>query len=226
MGKNTWYTLQNAYFAVRKLTELDAEGISLEEVTQQFPSVLRRGSTGLGVTSLQYYISYLSAYYDTIPAVATDGIFGPETEAAVRDMQTTFGLPADGIVGRLTWNAMYNAYLGIIGTVPVEYTEGLVVPFPGIILRVGAESDQVRLLQEYLNFIAQYEDNVPAVNPTGYFGSMTEASVLAVQRLLGLSPTGSVDISTWTAIKELYRDLYSTNRLGEGQYPGYVVGGS
>ena len=226
VGKNTWYTLQNAYFAVRKLTELDAEGISLEEVTQQFPSVLRRGSTGLGVTSLQYYISYLSAYYDTIPAVATDGIFGPETEAAVRDMQTTFGLPADGIVGRLTWNAMYNAYLGIIGTVPVEYTEGLVVPFPGIILRVGAESDQVRLLQEYLNFIAQYEDNVPAVNPTGYFGSMTEASVLAVQRLLGLSPTGSVDISTWTAIKELYRDLYSTNRLGEGQYPGYVVGGS
>ena len=90
VGKNTWYTLQNAYFAVRKLTELDAEGISLEEVTQQFPSVLRRGSTGLGVTSLQYYISYLSAYYDTIPAVATDGIFGPETEAAVRDMQTTF----------------------------------------------------------------------------------------------------------------------------------------
>lgn len=226
VGKNTWYTLQNAYFAVRKLTELDAEGISLEEVTQQFPSVLRRGSTGLGVTSLQYYISYLSTYYDTIPAVATDGIFGPETEAAVRDMQTTFGLPADGIVGRLTWNAMYNAYLGIIGTVPVEYTEGLVVPFPGIILRVGAESDQVRLLQEYLNFIAQYEDSVPAVNPTGYFGSMTEASVLAVQRLLGLSPTGSVDISTWTAIKELYRDLYSTNRLGEGQYPGYVVGGS
>ena len=81
-------------------------------------------------------------------------------------------------------------------------------------------------MQEYLNFIAQYEDSVPAVNPTGYFGSMTEASVLAVQRLLGLSPTGSVDISTWTAIKELYRDLYSTNRLGEGQYPGYVVGGS
>ncbi len=224
VGKNTWYTLQNAYFAVRRLTELDAEGISLEEVTQQFPSVLRRGSSGLGVISLQYYIRYLSAYYNTIPSVESDGIFGEATEAAVRDLQTTFGLTADGVVGRETWNTMYNAYLGIIGTVPVSYTEGLTVPFPGVILRIGAESDQVRLLQEYLRFIAEYEDSVPTVNPTGYFGTMTEASVLAVQRLAGLEQTGSVDISTWTAITELYRDLYSTERLGEGQYPGYEVG--
>jgi peptidoglycan hydrolase-like protein with peptidoglycan-binding domain len=35
--------------------------------------------------------------------VAIDGIFGPNTEAAVKDQQRAFGLPVTGIVDDNTW---------------------------------------------------------------------------------------------------------------------------
>lgn len=38
--------------------------------------------------------------------VETDGIFGAETEAAVRQFQRTHGLAADGVAGIKTWNAL------------------------------------------------------------------------------------------------------------------------
>ena len=36
-------------------------------------------------------------------AIAVDGVFGPETEAAVRDVQTAAHVTDDGIVGPQTW---------------------------------------------------------------------------------------------------------------------------
>lgn len=38
--------------------------------------------------------------------VETDGIFGAETEAAVRQFQRTNGLTVDGVAGIKTWNAL------------------------------------------------------------------------------------------------------------------------
>ena len=38
--------------------------------------------------------------------VETDGIFGAETEAAVREFQRTHGLTVDGVAGIKTWNAL------------------------------------------------------------------------------------------------------------------------
>lgn len=35
--------------------------------------------------------------------VTIDGIFGPNTEAAVKDQQGVFGLAQDGVVGDSTW---------------------------------------------------------------------------------------------------------------------------
>lgn len=224
VGNATWYKILQVYNGVKRLNELTSEGIALSEVTKQFPSVLSLGSRGVGVLNLQYYINYLSEFYSTIPSVAQDGIFGPDTEAAVRDMQTTFGLVSDGIVGEQTWNAMYNNYIGIVRTIPIRYTEGVVIPFPGITLRLGSDSDDVRLLQEYLNYIAGYYSEIPGVTPTGYFGQLTQASVTAFEREFGFTPNGIVDAALWNAITDVYSDLYHGSRLAEGQYPGYTVG--
>lgn len=226
IGRSTWYYIRRIYNGVKRLNELDSEGVSIEEITRQYPGVLREGDVGNNVRNLQYYLNYLSGFYNSIPPVAVDGVFGPSTRAAVVDAQNTFGLVADGIVGEITWNAIYNAYLGIVSTIPLEYTEGNVVPFPGTVLRIGSESDAVRLLQEYLNYIATSFETIPTVNVTGYFGERTREAVLAFQELAGIPASGAVGAVTWNAITDVYSDLYNGSILGEGQYPGFEVGGN
>ena len=139
-------------------------------------------------------------------------------------MQRTFGLPEDGIIGEQTWNAIANAYNGIISRIPVAFTEGNIIPYQGVVLREGAESETVRILQEYLNYISGSIPEIPGVSPTGYFGPRTRASVEAFQRLYGLPVTGYVEAVTWDRIADLYSDLYVGARLREGQYPGFAVG--
>lgn len=225
VGKSTWYYIRRIYNAVKRLNELDSEGVTVEEVTQQYPGVLREGDASLGVANLQYYLNYLSGFYNTVPPVTIDGVFGATTRAAVIDAQNTFGLVADGIVGEQTWDAIYDAYLGIVSTIPREYIEGNVVPFPGVVLRLGSDSEDVRLLQQYLNYIARSFTSIPTVDVTGYFGPRTREAVIAFQEQFELPVNGTVGAITWNAITDIYSDLYNGARLSEGQYPGFEIGG-
>jgi peptidoglycan hydrolase-like protein with peptidoglycan-binding domain len=225
VGKSTWYAIQFIYNAVKKLNEINSEGIELSEVTQQYPGATVLGDTGLGVQNIQYLISYLSQYYSTIPAVAIDGSYGRNTADAVRSVQRTFDLPVTGEVDFNTWDVMYRTYLGFIETIPFEYVEGNILPYPGIPLRQGSEDDSVRVLQEYLRFISGFIPEIPSVNVTGYFGTQTRSAVIAFQQLYGIPTTGTVASVTWNAIADLYSDLYNGNRLGDGQFPGFTIGG-
>ena len=224
IGKSTWYTIQNVYIGVKKLNDLNSEGIQPEEVTQQYPGSLQLGSTGGGTRNLQFFLNYLSGFYNTIPPVTVDGVFGQSTEDAVRAAQRTFGLLIDGIVGEQTWNQIYRAYRGIVTTIPLEYAEGFTVPYQGNPLRIGSEAEEVRLLQEYLNYIALSYPSIPTLPVTGYFGPRTQEAVIAFQTLEGLEPNGLVQATTWTAITDLYDTLYRGAQLQEGQYPGFEVG--
>ena len=128
------------------------------------------------------------------------------------------------MVDAATWEAIYRAYLGIIGTVPTEFTEGVTLPYSGVPLRIGSERAEVRALQEYLNFISQYYPQIPSVSVTGYFGTQTQRAVRAFQRQFGIAELGVVGLLTWDAITGLYSDLYRGEELKDGQYPGYEVG--
>ena len=224
VGPATWYRIQLIYNAVKRLNELDSEGIKLSEVTQQYERELSEGDTGTEVSNVQYLIAYLSQFYDTIPAVAIDGSFGAATTDAVRSVQRTFDLPITGTVDLATWDIMYRTYIGFLETIPFQYIEGNVIPYPGVPLRQGSRSDTVRLLQDYINYVAQFFGEIPSVEPTGYFGEQTEAAVIALQNFLGIPASGTVAATTWNGLIDLYSDLYNGNRLAEGQYPGYEIG--
>ncbi|MBR7184626.1 MAG: peptidoglycan-binding protein [Clostridia bacterium] len=224
VGKATWYRIQFIYAAVKRLNDLRAEGISLSEVTAQFPEVLRLGSTGVGVRELQYYLRFLAEFNEEIPPVAIDGVFGQATEAAVRATQEFYGLTVDGVVGEATWNTIYRAYIGTLDAIPPDYFAGLAVPFAGVPLVLGAQSEEVRLLQEYLNYIADAYPEIPVVEVTGIYGTQTAEAVEAFQRLFGIPVTGIVIATTWNAIGAVYDDLYQGNRLNPGQYPGFLLG--
>src|SRR5215216_826064 len=69
--------------------------------------LLKNGSKGDAVETLQRALAAVD--YD--PG-GVDGIFGPNTERAVKEFQTSQGLAADGVVGPKTWAALDNLTAG------------------------------------------------------------------------------------------------------------------
>ncbi|MBD5460859.1 MAG: LysM peptidoglycan-binding domain-containing protein [Lachnospiraceae bacterium] len=124
VGKATWYKISDLYAAVTRLAELDSEGTSLGIGTVPPDSVLRQGSRGQDVITLQYLLNVLAEYYPYIPRITQDGIFGSGTRQAVIAFQQMMQLGADGIVGARTWNALYEVYRGIQGNVPTTPDTG------------------------------------------------------------------------------------------------------
>ncbi|MBO7303227.1 MAG: peptidoglycan-binding protein, partial [Clostridia bacterium] len=223
VGSATWYKILFLYNAVKRLNELNSEGITLSEVTKQYAGESKLGDSGSAIRNIQYFLDYLSEFYSEIPSVAIDGIFGTATENATKAFQRLFELPITGRVDLATYDTLYRTYLGFIDTLPFKYLDGEIYPYPGIPLRLGSESEVVRLLQEYLNYISRFFIEIPSVSPTGYFGQRTEEAVIAFQRLNGIEPNGTVGAETWNAITSLYNDLFVGNRLNEGQYAGYPL---
>lgn len=71
------------------------------------------GSTGNKVRQMQEQLDTIASVYSAIPRIATDGIFGERTQAAVREFQSIFGLPVTGIVDFATWYKISQIYVGI-----------------------------------------------------------------------------------------------------------------
>ena len=224
VGKATWYKIQFIYNGIKRLNQLDSEGLTLSEVSRQFPGVLREGDSGDFVRVVQLLLAFVSQYEESVPPLTVSGYYGPETTAAVRGFQQTYGLTADGILGEQTYSRLYDVYERIIESIPPEQFADTAVPFPGTELQLGDEGEDVAILQEYLSYISQTYTEIPAVEVTGVFGADTDAAVIAFQNLFDITPSGIVGILTWSAIADIYTELRLGNLVSPTQFPGYTVG--
>ncbi len=221
IGKETWYRLSFLYNSVKRLAELDSEGIQLEDVKKQFEEVLREGDTGNNVRVIQYFLAVVANFYDTVPAIPVSGVFDAATTAAVRAFQRTAGIPVDGIVGEQTWRELYNAYRGIIEAWDLPFNR--IAPYPGEPLTRGDSGEYVSILQTYLATVSASYPSIPTPNVDGVFGEQTEAAVRAFQQEFGLSPNGVVGPNTWDRLATVYEDLAVGLEKQAGQAPGYTL---
>jgi murein L,D-transpeptidase YcbB/YkuD len=102
--------------------------------------------------------------------VSQDGIWGPQTENAVRSFQSSHGLQVDGIVGQQTWSTMNQT--------PSQPT-----------IQQGSQGPAVVTLQQHLG--------IPA---DGIFGLQTKTAVINFQKNHGLIADGIVGPQTWRAL--------------------------
>ncbi len=223
VGKATWYRIYFIFTTVKRLSELDSEGIQLDQVSRQYKTELREGDEGESIQLLQYFLNMIAEFNDFIPAVSVDGIYGPNTARSVSAFQQSEGLPQTGVVNQATWDALYSRYTSVIAGLPPDFRGGAAAVYPGSALRRGMNGNNVRLLQTYLSKIADFNNSIPKVPVTGYFGTETESAVLAFQRAYGLLPRGIVGLRTWNAIADLYNDLVLGEERSPGQYPGYPL---
>ncbi len=112
VGRNTWDKMYRLYLSIR-------DGVDYPTPTPppQYAyggTALRLGSRGSRVTQVQTWLNDIAKVDDDIPAVTPDGIFGSRTQAAVISFQNEHDLSADGIVGRMTWNKLYEEWQELV----------------------------------------------------------------------------------------------------------------
>lgn len=207
VGRATWYAIARIYAGVKRLTDVNSEGIPVEDLTLLFGGDLEQGDSGYAVAELQYLIAFIAAFTSTVRPVSIDGIFGSNTRGAVEDFQTDAGLPITGVVDEKTWNEIYNTYLSFLDSLPEGYFIATTLPYPGAPLRIGSRGEYVTALQNYLNRISDVYTAIPKITVDGIYGTNTANAVRAYQGIFDLEQTGVTASYTWQSIADTYRTI-------------------
>jgi peptidoglycan hydrolase-like protein with peptidoglycan-binding domain len=144
-------------------------------------TVLRLGDRGPAVGEWQQVLNATGA------AIGVDGVFGPQTDRATRDLQRARGITADGIVGPQT--------RAVAASVPAVAAAAVVTPLPAsTLLRLGDRSPAVTEWQRRLN------QTGARIAVDGIFGPQTDRATRAFQQTRGLAVDGVVGPQTRAAM--------------------------
>ena len=179
------------------------------EVSMTYPGyVLEVGEAGDQVKIIQSELNRISNNYPAIPKIEkVNGIFGIDTENAVKKFQEVFNLSINGKVDYATWykiKYIYNA----VKRLNDLYSEGIkeeesIVTFVSKLV-YGDTGLLVKGLHYYLNVISFFDNELPLLEVNGVYNDNTKSMVMNFQRKYNLPVTGEVDANTWTKIKEIY----------------------
>lgn len=159
-----------------------------EEIIENNPSesyknkpLVYKGKTGETVKYIQNKLIN-KGYF--LGRTGADGIFGFQTEKAVRQFQIDSNLSADGIIGPLTWEKLEDPTIVISSS------------YPGSIIGMGARGENVVKIQREL---IRRGYNVPG-GADGQYGSGCREIVKKFQSDSGLEIDGVVGKRTWDAL--------------------------
>ncbi|MGL5065021.1 MAG: peptidoglycan-binding domain-containing protein [Microcoleus sp.] len=139
---------------------------------------LQLGSQGADVLELEKLLTKLQVYRQ--PA---KGIFDKNVEYSVKLFQFRVFLTSDGIVGPLTWQALYTE-------APVNMP----------VLKFGSSGSAVSTVQEVLTITKHYSGKID-----GVFFALTEKGVRDFQKSFGIKVDGIVNQETWKALSQIPR---------------------
>lgn len=220
VGKATWYKISYVYVAVRKLAELTSIGIRDEVYNGAYPGTpIQWGNKGVDVQFLQYLLQVISTYDSDIKTIASiDGDFGNSTYQSVISFQRKYNLTQDGIVGRVTWNKIYEIFQSYESNVlgPTD-----IPAYPNTTYQLGATGENVRLIQEALNVVGTVYSNIVILVVDGIYGVNTVAAVRTFQQIAGLSVDGIVGKNTWNALFTLAHEIRNGDAISIG-LPAYT----
>lgn len=103
----TWVSITGTYNDI--LNSLPPE--YTEGKAKLYPGYfLSQGMSGDDVRNLQTYLAAIGRNIQQIPEISVTGYFGSETRNAVATFQRLYGIPSNGTVGPVTWNAIAQQY--------------------------------------------------------------------------------------------------------------------
>ena len=155
------------------------------------------------ILNLQKYLRAISFADPQVSRPPLDGIFDSATEDSVRSFQASRGLPANGLVDKLTWDAIYEEYRALALAEELPF-------FPSspsnYVAKLGEKSSFISIIQIILQELSSVYDAFEKIEVTGIFDTTTKQAIKEFQRASGLKETGEIDRNTY---KRLLYDLSS-----------------
>ncbi len=155
------------------------------------------------IRSLQSMLRVLSAHDDQYNQVIPDGIYGPQTLAAVSNFQRIHGLPITGITDQLTWDTLVSVFDPIQTKVAEAETLSIILN-PNQIIRRGESNANLYLVQAMLIVLSEVYASIGKPGQTGILDAATSDALSAFQELSQLPMTGELDKVTWKQLALQY----------------------
>lgn len=157
------------------------------------------------ITNLQTYLRHLSYFDPDATKVPIDGVFGSDTEKAVREFQRENGLMQTGNADRETWELIFEQYRASIAEKAPPQMIGLFPRSPdNYILAKGDSWFLVDIIQYMLGELKISYDNFGEVERTGVYDDATINAIKEFQRRNFLLQTGNVDRLTWNLLAQQF----------------------
>ena len=151
---------------------------------------------GQPIRSLQTMLRYISRQDSRHPSVIPDGIYGPQTTAAVSRFQQLHGLPVTGVADQRTWDTVYEIYNP--ARVNIDQAEPLqIILNPNQVIRRGERDPNLRIAQAILFVLAEIYESVSQPSQSGILDDATADSLASFQQLTHIPMTGNLDKLTW-----------------------------
>lgn len=177
---------------------------------------MRTGESFIGqpIRSLQTMLRVIAEQDPSHPSLVPDGIYGPETMAAVSYFQRRHGLPVTGVADRDTWDAIVAvhgpALINIDAAEPLQ-----IVLNPNQVIRRGERHPNVRIVQGMLEVLSDIYISISRPGNSGILDEATSDSLATFQQLSALPMTGHLDKRTWKHLA-LHYPLASNLWLSRG----------
>lgn len=167
------------------------------------------GDTGAEVERVQELLNqYLALSASSVPLIAEDGVFGPETTAAVEEFERRVGEPVDGV-------------LPLLDRLRLEReVDALEESLPASVIRAGDTGSIVMTWQDELNAWSRLSGVLLPIEDDGVFGPDTDAATRAFEASIERQVDGIVEPVDRRAMRRVLAAL----RAEAGDLPPLEVG--
>lgn len=152
---------------------------------------------------LQQRLRNISKVHKDVPSVIPDGIFGEETENAVRAFQRKSGFPETGVVDFEIWDRINEESKKALFVLS-DPNQVISIKNEDLPLVIGQIGREVHTLNLMLRRLGELYSNFRSENTGDEFTAETEREVRKWQKVIGHDITGEVDKLTWNRLAEHY----------------------
>lgn len=163
-------------------------------------------------------LRFLGEYDRRYNRIIPDGVYGPQTVAAVSVFQRNHGIPVTGVTDQTTWDAIVAAYepalIHVAEAQPLD-----IILNPNEVLRRGDQSPYLYIAQAILIVLSQVYGSIGTPSQNGILDGQTADALSSFQSLSGLPMTGNLDKITWKHLA-LHFPLAANKGRGQSQAEG------